>query len=153
MIIGMAPWYNKRYKRAIVSITERRSRFALIYKIEQKKSCQATKAISKLFPPIKNNVHTLTFNNGNEFASHEVLSNKLEAEFYFDNHYSSFERGLNENTDSLIRQYFPKDRDFTTKTDEEIIRAFRKINNRPRKCLGLNTSNHILKAVFVALNI
>jgi len=134
---------GKRHKQAIVSVTERKSRFALIYKVEQKTSCQVTKAISKLLLPIKDNVHTVTFDNGKEFAGHEVLSKKLEAESYFAHPYSSFERGLNENTNGLIRQYFPKDRDFTTITDEEIISAIKKLNNRPRKCLGFKTPNQV----------
>jgi len=134
---------GKRHKQAIVSLTERKSRFALIYKVERKTSDQVTKTISKLLIPIKDYVHTLTFDNGKEFAGHEVLSKKLEAESYFAHPYSSFERGLNENTNGLIRQYFPKKRDFTTISDEEIIRTIKKLNNRPRKCLGFKTPNQV----------
>ena len=134
---------GKRHKQAIVSVTERKSRFALIYKVKRKTADQVTKAISKLLLPIKDNVHTMTFDNGKEFAGHELLSKKLEVESYFAHPYSSFERGLNENTNGLIRQYFPKDRDFTTITTEEIIRTIKKLNNRPRKCLGFKTPNHV----------
>lgn len=134
---------GKRHKQAIVSVTERKSRFALIYKVKRKTADQVTKAISKLLLPIKDNVHTMTFDNGKEFAGHELLSKKLEVESYFAHPYSSFERGLNENTNGLIRQYFPKDRDFTTITTEEIIRTIKKLNNRPRKCLGFKTPNQV----------
>ena len=134
---------GKRHKQAIVSVTERKSRFALIYKVERKTSDQVTKAINKLLLPIKDKVHTLTFDNGKEFAGHEVLSKQLETESYFAHPYSSFERGLNENTNGLIRQYFPKERDFTTIRNEEIIKAIRKLNNRPRKCLGFKTPNQV----------
>jgi IS30 family transposase len=134
---------GKGHKQAVVSATERKSRFALIYKVEQKTSDLVNKAIIKLLLPIKQSVLTVTSDNGKEFAGHEVLSNKLDAEFYFAHPYSSFERGLNENTNGLIRQYFPKDRDFTSITNEEIIRAIKKLNNRPRKCLGFKTPNQV----------
>jgi len=134
---------GKRHQQALVSLTERKSRFSLIYKVEQKTSNQVTEAISKLLFPIKNNVQTVTSDNGKEFAGHEVLAKKLDANFYFAHPYSSFERGLNENTNGLIRQYFPKGRDFTTITNEEIIRAIKKLNNRPRKCLGFKTPNQV----------
>jgi len=134
---------GKRHKQAIVSVAERKSRLSLIYKVEQKTSDQVAEAISRLLLPVKHNVHTLTSDNGKEFASHEVLAKKLGADFYFAHPYSSFERGLNENTNGLIRQYFPKDRDFTTITNEEIIRTIKKLNNRPRKCLGFKTPNQV----------
>ncbi len=134
---------GKRHKQAIVSVTERKSRLSLIYKVEQKTSDQVTKAINRFLLPIKHYVHTVTSDNGKEFAGHEVLAKKLDAKFYFAHPYSSFERGLNENTNGLIRQYFPKDRNFTTITTEEIIRTIKKLNNRPRKCLGFKTPNQV----------
>jgi len=154
---------GKRHKQAIISVMERKSRLSLIYKVEQKTSDQVTEAISRLLLPIKHYVHTVTSDNGKEFAGHDVIAKKLGAEFYFTHPYSSFERGLNENTnssfvvlrrtDGLIRQYFPKDRDFTTvtdssfvrlrRTDEEIIRTIKKLNNRPGKCLGFKTPNQV----------
>jgi len=134
---------GKGHKQALVSVTERKSRFALIYKVERKTSDQVTEAVNKLLLPIKQYVHTLTSDNGKEFAGHEVLSSKLEADFYFAHPYASFERGLNENTNGLIRQYFPKTRDFTTIKNEEIIQAIKRLNNRPRKCLGFKTPNQV----------
>jgi len=134
---------GKGHKQALVSVTERKSRFALIYKVERKTSDQVSKAINKLLIPIKQCVQTVTSDNGKEFADHEVIAKKLSADFYFAHPYSSFERGSNENTNGLFRQYFPKDRDFTTITNEEIIRAIKKLNNRPRKCLGFKTPNQV----------
>jgi len=134
---------GKRHQQALVSLTERKSRFSLIYKVERKTSDQVTEAISQLLLPIKQYVHTVTSDNGKEFAGHHVIANNLDADFYFAHPYSSFERGLNENTNGLIRQYFPKDRDFTTITTEEIIRTIKKLNNRPRKCLGFKTPDQV----------
>ncbi len=84
----------------------------------------------------------MTSDNGKEFADHKNIAAKLKAKFYFAYPYASWERGLNENTNGLIRQYFPKDSDFTT-----ISQAMDKLNNRPRKCLGLKTPNQVLLGI------
>jgi len=84
-------------------------------------------------------VHTITYDNGREFADHEGMASDLEARIYFAHPYASWERGLNENTNGLIRQYFPKDRDLTTVTKREIEHAMDKLNHRPRKSLGYRT--------------
>ena len=88
-------------------------------------------------------VHTLTADNGREFAWHEKIAEQLRAKFYFAHPYASWERGLNENTNGLIRQYFPKKHDFTTITEHQIEQVMDKLNNRPRKCLGFKTPNEI----------
>lgn len=134
---------GKRHKQAIVSLTERKSRLSLIYKVERKTKDNVTDAVINMLTPIKDNVHTMTSDNGKEFANHETIANHLGADFYFAHSYASYERGLNENTNGLIRQYFPKNRDFKTITDDEIIIAIKKLNNRPRKCLGFKTPNQV----------
>ena len=68
---------------------------------------------------------------------------RLDADFFFAYPYAFWERGLNENTNGLIRQYFPKDCDFTTINARDIQRAMDKLNNRPRKCLGMRTPNQV----------
>jgi len=88
----------------------------LIDKVERKTAQAATDAMTKLLKPHRARVHTITSHSGGEFAGHEVVSKKLKAEFYFAHLYASGERGTNENTNGLIRQYFPKNRDFTTIT-------------------------------------
>ncbi len=82
-----------------------------------------------------------------EFADHKTIADKLNAKFYFAHPYASWERGLNENTNGLIRQYFPKKRDFKTITRVEINRAMDKLNNRPRKCLGIKTPNQVFLGI------
>lgn len=134
---------GKAHKGALVSLTERRSKLSLIYKVERKTSDLVKKAMSKLLLPLKEIVHTITSDNGKEFAMHEETARILETDFYFAHPYASYERGLNENTNGLIRQYFPKDRDFKTITDEELIMAMKKLNNRPRKTLGYLTPNEV----------
>jgi len=115
--------------------------------------------VIELLRPVQHRVHTITADNGKEFAGHETIATDpsgpsgcrtsrrtgLEAGFYFAHPYSSWERGLNpadgggtENTDGLIRQYFPKSRDFTTITESDTQAVMDKLNNRPRKCLGFS---------------
>ncbi len=134
---------GKGHKQAIVSIIERKSRLTLIHKVERKTASNVTRAILKLLKPIAGHVHTLTSDNGKEFAGHETIAKDLSARFFFAHPYASWERGLNENTNGLIRQYFPKHRDFTTITQAEINQVMDKLNNRPRKCLGIKTPNQV----------
>jgi len=134
---------GKRHKQAIVSLAERKSRLSLIYKVEKRTKEEVASAVTKLLDPVKDRVHTVTSDNGKEFAEHELLAKQLEAKFFFAHPYASYERGLNEHTNGLIRQYFPKKRDFTTITEEEINLAMNRLNNRPRKCLGFKTPHQV----------
>ena len=88
-------------------------------------------------------VKTITSDNGKEFAWHEEIAKFLEAEFYFSHPYSSWERGVNENTNGLIRQYFPKPMKFATITARDTKLAEDKLNNRPRKTLVYQTPNEV----------
>ena len=105
----------------------------LIAKVALKTADQVATTIVRLLKPHAKKVHTLTADNGKEFAQHRTIAASLEAEFYFAHPYASLDRGTNENMNGLIRQYFPKHRDFRTVTDEEIQWAMDRLNNRPRK--------------------
>ena len=134
---------GKAHKQAIVSLTERKSGLALIYKVGRRTKGNTEGAIKRLLGSISDQVLTITSDNGKEFANHEQIAKRLKCDFYFAHPYSSYERGTNENTNGLIRQYFPKNRDFRTITDSEIIRAMKRLNNRPRKRLGYKTPNEV----------
>lgn len=138
---------GKGHQQAIVSLTERKSRYTLIKKVTRKTAKNVSDAIISLLMPISEKVHTLTSDNGKEFAKHQAIADKLEAKFYFAHPYASWERGLNENTNGLIRQYFPKSRDFKTITQKEIRQVMDKLNNRPRKCLGIKTPNQVFLGI------
>ena len=138
---------GKGHKQAIVSLTERKSRYTLIRKVKRKTASCVSKAIISLLSPISDQVHTLTSDNGKEFADYKNIADELNAKFFFAHPYASWERGLNENTNGLIRQYFPKSRDFTTITQEEINQVMDKLNNRPRKCLGIKTPNQVFLGI------
>jgi len=134
---------GSNHKQALVTIVERRSRLTLIAKVVRKTSENVTNAIVRLLKPLSAWVHTLTADNGKEFAGHVKVAKKLNADFYFAHPFSSWERGLNENTNGLIRQYFPKKHDFTTITHHQVNHVMKKLNNRPRKCLGFKTPNEV----------
>ena len=92
-----------------------------------------------MLSPIKTYIHTGTSDNGKEFAGHEIIAKELGMRFFFANAYHSWERGLNENTNGLIRQYFPKKTDFKKLAQKEILDVQIQLNNRPRKTLGYRT--------------
>ena len=93
--------------------------------------------------PLKDKVHTITFDNGMEFAEHETIAKRLDADIYFAHPYSSWERGINENTNGLIRQYFPKGTDFNQITDDDVQWVMDRLNNRPRKTRGCQSPNEL----------
>jgi len=134
---------GKRHRQAIVTLTERRSGLSLIHKVENRTSSQVSKAIRSLLNPYKMWVHTLTSDNGKEFADHKTIAKKLEANFYFAHPYAAWERGSNENTNGLIRQYIPKGMDFSHISREDEIFVMNRLNNRPRKRLGFRTPNEV----------
>ena len=144
---------GKNHRQAIVSIVERKTGFTLIQKVERKTALAVSQAMIGLLKPHQKKVYTITSDNGKEFAGHEEIASKLKADFYFAHPYSSWERGTNENTNGLIRQYFPKNRDFTTITQHEINMAMERLNNRPRKRLGYQTPSQVFFKSGVALHI
>jgi len=90
--------------------------------------------------------HTLTLDNGKENARFQTIEKKTGLTIYFADPYSSWQRGLNENTNGLLRQYFPKGSSFKNMTDEMLAQAVRKINHRPRKCLDYRTPHEVFNA-------
>lgn len=143
---------GKNHRQAIVSLVERKTGFTLIEKVERKTAQAVSDAMTRLLKPHRRQVHTITSDNGREFSGHEAIAQRLQADFYFAHPYASWERGTNENTNGLIRQYFPKNRDFTTITQQEIDTAMERLNNRPRKRLGFQTPSQVFfKASGVAL--
>ena len=105
----------------------------------------------KMLSPYKDRVLTLTFDNGSEFVKHERIAKALEAETYFAHPYSSWGRGINENTNGLLRQFFPKKTNFRGTTQKAIDKALYYLNNRPRKTRDYFTPNQLFKGEFVAL--
>ena len=127
------------HKGAIVSIVDRASKLTKLVKVPNKSSENVGKAIISVLSPIQDHVLTLTADNGKEFASHQKVSLELQSEFYFAKPYHSWERGLNEHTNGLVRQYFPKGKSFENISQEDIEKVENYLNHRPRKVLNFET--------------
>lgn len=123
----------------IASVVERKSRFTCLVKAANKTTHEVIECIRAGLHSIADCVTTITFDNGKEFSQHSKLSEALGASIYFARPYHSWERGLNENTNGLVRQYFPKKTSFDSITDNELEEIAWKLNTRPRKCLGYRT--------------
>jgi len=139
---------GKNHKSAILTLTERKSQFELMAKTNGTKAISVKKQMINLLAPFKQLVKTITSDNGKEFALHQEIANKLQADFYFANPYSPWQRGLNEYQNKLIRQYLPKKTDFNTITQQNIIMIISKLNSRPRKSLGYKTPNEVFLTNF-----
>lgn len=122
-------------KSALVTLVERKSGHLLIRKVGSATAEQTATAITDALLVWKPSVKTVTFDNGKEFAYHGRIASDLSCKVYFARPYHSWERGTNENTNGLIRQYFPKGTNFDDVTEEEIQAVEDKLNLRPRKRL------------------
>ncbi len=136
---------GKNHLGVLISIVERRSRYTLITRANSKQAEEVSNKTVDLLHPVQNLVHTITADNGKEFASHKQISTSLNADVYFAHPYHAWERGLNENTNGLIRQYFPKGSDLKWLTKQQIKKVQDRLNHRPRKCLGFKTPEQIFK--------
>lgn len=134
---------GQNHKGALVTIVERKSKFTLIKRVETKHAEGVTAATITLLKLYSDKVLTITADNGKEFAGHETMSKELNAQVYFAHPYSSWERGLNENTNGLIRQYFPKGSSFEAITDEQVEAVMHRLNHRPRKGLNYQTPHAV----------
>jgi IS30 family transposase len=139
---------GKGRKQAIVSLVERKSGYCLLAHVTHKTSEAVSASIIRLLKPVKARVSTLTFDNGLEFAQHADIDQALGSTAYFADPYASWQRGTNENTNGLVRQYLPKSRTFDTVTQEEIAMIMHRLNHRPRKRLGWKTPHQVFMQSF-----
>ncbi len=136
------------HKQAIVSLVERKSGFCLLAHVHRKTSEAVRDAIVQSLRPFKARVCTLTFDNGLEFARHAEIDHALKSTSYFADPYASWQRGNNENTNGLVRQYLPKSRPFQTVADEELAMIMDRLNHRPRKRLNWKTPHQVFMQSF-----
>ena len=134
---------GKDHKGAFLTVVDRYSSYLLIEDVSFKKADNVTVKTINALAPYKKWVKTITNDNGKEFAGHKELAEKLECDVYFANPYCSWERGLNEYTNKLIRQYFPKKESLRGFSKIEILEVVEKLNNRPRKALGYKTPKQV----------
>ena len=134
---------GKNHQGALVTLVDRKSKLTLIGKVDRYTAEAVEKTIISLMELLPRRNYTLTVDNGKEFASHESVAETLQIKVYFADPYSAWQRGLNENTNGLIRQYVPKGSDVRILTDEQIQHIMDRLNNRPRKSLGFLTPNEV----------
>jgi IS30 family transposase len=134
---------GKNHQGALVTLVDRKSKLTLIGKVNRYTAEAVEQVIINLMELLPRRNYTLTVDNGKEFSNHESVAEALRIRVYFADPYSAWQRGLNENTNGLIRQYVPKGSDVRTLTDEQIQRIMDRLNNRPRKSLGFLTPNEV----------
>ena len=126
---------GRKQHGALVTLVERRSRYSVIGKVTTKQADEVAGETMDRLRPYQAHTHTITADNGKEFAAHQRIGQALKAQVYFAHPYHSWERGLNENTNGLIRQYFPKGTGFKPVSQAAIQQVMDRLNHRPRKAL------------------
>jgi IS30 family transposase len=142
------------HKGGLLTMNDRKTGIVKIRKIDGKNSKQIAKVIVSILKKEKGQIHTITSDNGREFAHHEYVSKKLGIDFYFADPYSSWQRGSNENINGLIRQYFPKKTNFENVSNLDVRRVENQLNKRPRKRFGFKSPiqiyNLLTKVAFIS---
>lgn len=135
---------GKAGKGVIVTLVERTSKKLLMARSPKgKDSKSVARLVVQLLMPFSKHVLSITTDNGSEFADHKYIAKKLHTSVYFAHPYSSWEKGLIENTNKLIRQFIPKDTDFSSLSDDYILHVQTLINRRPRKLLNFFSPKQI----------
>lgn len=134
---------GKGRQSALLTLVERKTLYTVIARLTGKRADLLAETALSVLGTMKDKVKTITLDNGLEFAQHETIADGLKADIYFAHPYASWERGINENTNGLIRQYFPKGTDFNEVTDEEIEFVMNRLNNRPRATRGNRSPNEL----------
>ena len=143
---------GKRHHQAIVTLTERKSRLTFLRKVDRRTAELVSHAVIDLVQSIAARTHTITGDNGKEFADHERIARELGIDFFFAHPYAAWERGTNENMNGLVRQYIPKYRELNSVTKDELELIMTKLNHRPRKCLDFFSPFEVFFEHSVALD-
>ena len=131
---------GKNRQSALGSVVERKTRFLLLVRLKSKRSDEVRREFGKVMMKCPASLRrSLTYDLGREMAEHQLFTKQTRMQVYFAHPASPWERGTNENTNGLIRQYFPKGTDFKTVSAKEIRKVQDEINGRPRKCLDFMT--------------
>ena len=137
------------HRQHILTVVERKVGLLFMARLKRPTSQEAADMLISLLSPLAKEgyVKTITADNGVQFAQHERVSSELGAAMYFARPYHSWERGTNENTNGLIRQYIPKKSNFDDYSDDDIADIQSRLNNRPRKRLGYSTPIETFKTL------
>ena len=143
----LGDWAGDTIVGALLTHVERKRLFATISKLTRSTATAAHRTTLRRLTPLRDHVHTITYDNGKEFAGHRQRAHRLQAHIFFATPYHAWERGVNENTTGLIRDFFPKGTDFTTIHPSTVAKVERLLNRRPRKSLGFHTPNEAFHAL------
>lgn len=135
---------GKNHQQSLVSIVDRKTGYLWLKKCSTRKAEEVCQATIRLLEPIKAHLKTITADNGKEFSLHEYAAQELDVDWYFADPYSAWQRGTNENTNGLIRQYIRKGSDLNDYTDAYIAEITQRLNHRPRKRLGFKSPSQVL---------
>lgn len=141
--------YGATGKGLIVTAVDRKSRYLVAALIPNRNATLTRKAICEMFKGIT--VKSLSLDNGSEFSEFRAIEEELDTLVYFAEPHKPWQRGTNENTNDILRFFFPKGFNFHSITQEDLDRVVRLINNRPRKCLGWRTPAEVFFEESVAL--
>ena len=141
------PIVGAHHKGALLTHVERKSLFTTISKLSRSTATTAHRATVHRLNPLRTHVHTITDDNGTEFARHQETAHRLRAQVDFATPYHAWEHGVNENTNGLIRDFFPQGTDFSTIHPATVAKVERLLNRTPRKSLGLQTPNEVFHAL------
>lgn len=134
---------GKHHKGGLLTLVDRSTKFTEAFLLKTRKAQEIREKMKKLRRK-KERFLTITFDNGKEFSEHKKIGELLQADCYFATPYRSCERGLNEHTNGLLREYFPKKTEFSQFAQSDIDKVVKKLNNRPRKSLGFLTPQEAL---------
>ena len=135
---------GKAHQGRLLTLVDRCSRFTSALKVKSKYSIEVVGAIKRALKSVPDYARrTLTLDNGTEFAHFKAIESSLNTRVYFAHPYRSWERGTNENTNGLLRQYFPKETNFNKISSQQLASAVIQLNNRPRKCLNWRTPREV----------
>jgi len=135
---------GKNRQSAIGTLVERKTRYLMLVKLKNKRSEEVLKKFSRRFKKLPADLRkSLTYDQGREMAEHKALSKEAEITVYFAHKGSPWERGTNENTNGLLRQFFPHGTDLNKVTQREITKVEKLMNGRPRRTLGFNTPEEV----------
>ena len=136
--------YSKGLRGALVMIAARKTSFTISTRVDDKSAKTVTPATIALFAPFKGAVLTITADNGKELAYHEKMAKSVKCDVYFADPYCSWQRGLSENTNGLLRQYWPRSTDFKKVSQSEVQDVIVNLNDKPRKKLNYKTPTKLV---------
>jgi IS30 family transposase len=135
--------FGKNQESFLLTAVDKASKITIIRKLPDKRAETVVAAFREIIGSTLYEFKTLTSDNGGEFARHEQIASLTGADFYFARPYHSWERGLNEHTNGLIRRFYPKGTDFNQVSDKEIAKLEHTLNTRGRKSLGYKSPNDV----------